>query len=221
MTSRAEIASRIDHTLLKPDCSERDIRRLCLEAHRHHFATVCILPHFVSLAHEQLRNSQVRVCTVVGFPLGANRSSIKAAEAELAVTEGAAEIDMVMNLAAFRSGDLAHVKQDIRSVVRSVPSGILVKVILETALLNEAEIRSACSICREAGAHFVKTSTGFGPGGATVEAVRVMKAAVRDHMGVKASGGIRTLEQVMAMIAAGADRIGTSAGIDIILETGS
>lgn len=219
MISAAEIAPRIDHTLLKPDSSEREIRRLCNEAHRHHFATVCVLPHFVSLAHEVLRNSKVRVCTVIGFPLGAHRSSIKAAEAELAVTEGADELDMVMNLAAFRSGDLSAVKQDIRSVVRSAPSGILVKVILETALLTEPEIRSACNLSREAGAHFVKTSTGFGPGGATVEAVRIMKDAVKNHMGVKASGGIRTLEKTLAMIAAGADRIGTSSGLDIITET--
>jgi len=219
MTSAAEIAPRIDHTLLKPDSSEREIRRLCIEAHRHNFATVCILPHFVSLAHELLRNSRVRVCTVVGFPLGANRSSVKAAEAELAVTEGADELDMVMNLAAFRSGDMAQVKHDIRCVVRSASQGVLIKVILETALLSEAEIRTACNLCREAGAHFVKTSTGFGPGGATVEAVRIMKSVVQDHMGVKASGGIRTLQNALDMIAAGADRIGTSSGLDIITES--
>ena len=211
-----EIARRIDHTLLKPDSSERSIRRLCREAHRHGFASVCILPHYVSLSHEILGDSPVHVCTVIGFPLGAHRTSIKAAEAELAVAEGAREIDMVMNLAAFRSADLNLVQSDIRSVVRAAQSGIVVKVILETALLNEAEIRTACRLARDAGAHYVKTSTGFGPGGATPEAVRIMKSEVKNHMGVKASGGIRTLETALQMIEAGADRLGTSASLDII-----
>lgn len=211
-----EIARRIDHTLLKPDSSERSIRRLCREARCHEFASVCILPHYVSLAHEILGDSPVHVYTVIGFPLGANRTSIKAAEAELAVAEGAREIDMVMNLAAFRSADLNLVQNDIRSVVRAAQSGIVVKVILETALLNESEIRTACRLARDAGAHYVKTSTGFGPGGATPEAVRIMKSEVKNHMGVKASGGIRSLETALQMIEAGADRLGTSASLDII-----
>ncbi|WP_054685897.1 deoxyribose-phosphate aldolase, partial [Rhodothermus marinus] len=192
-----ELARLIDHTALKPDTTEARIRTLCEEARRYGFAAVCVNPCYVPLAAELLRGSEVAVCTVVGFPLGANRTAIKAAEAEQAIRDGAAELDMVLNIGFLKSGRLQEVLEDIRAVVDVAraarpPAGrdrILVKVILETALLTDAEKETACRLALEAGADFVKTSTGFAGGGATVEDVALMRRVVGDRMGVKASGG--------------------------------
>ncbi|GAA5344544.1 deoxyribose-phosphate aldolase [Planifilum fimeticola] len=213
------LASIIDHTLLKPEATASDIDRLCQEALESEFAAVCVNPWWVSRAAERLKESDVQVCTVVGFPLGATTTEVKAAETKRAVADGASEIDMVMNIGAFKSGDRQGVEEDIRAVVRAA-GGRTVKVILETGLLDEGEIRLACELAKAAGAHFVKTSTGFGPGGATVEAVRIMREAVGPEMGVKASGGIRSLAAAKKMISAGANRIGTSSGVAILGELG-
>jgi len=224
-----ELARLIDHTALKPDTTEARIRTLCEEARRYGFAAVCVNPCYVPLASELLRGSEVAVCTVVGFPLGANRTAIKAAEAEQAIRDGAAELDMVQNIGLLKSGRLREVLEDIRAVVEVAraarpPAGrdrILVKVILETALLTDAEKETACRLALEAGADFVKTSTGFAGGGATVEDVALMRRVVGDRMGVKASGGIRTRAQAEALVAAGANRLGTSAGVALIQDTAS
>ncbi|PRX41134.1 deoxyribose-phosphate aldolase [Planifilum fimeticola] len=213
------LASIIDHTLLKPEATASDIDRLCQEALESEFAAVCVNPWWVSRAAERLKESDIQVCTVVGFPLGATTTEVKAAETKRAVADGASEIDMVMNIGAFKSGDRQGVEEDIRAVVRAA-GGRTVKVILETGLLDEGEIRLACELAKAAGAHFVKTSTGFGPGGATVEAVRIMREAVGPEMGVKASGGIRSLAAAKKMISAGANRIGTSSGVAILGELG-
>lgn len=224
-----ELARLIDHTALKPDTTEARIRTLCDEARRYGFAAVCVNPCYVPLAAELLQGSTVAVCTVVGFPLGANRTAIKAAEAEQAIRDGAAELDMVLNIGFLKSGRLREVLEDIRAVVDVAraarpPAGrdrILVKVILETALLTDAEKETACRLALEAGADFVKTSTGFVGGGATVEDVTLMRRVVGDRMGVKASGGIRTRAQAEALVAAGANRLGTSAGVALIQDTAS
>ena len=224
-----ELARLIDHTALKPDTTEARIRTLCEEARRYGFAAVCVNPCYVPLASELLQGSEVAVCTVVGFPLGANRTAIKAAEAEQAIRDGAAELDMVQNIGLLKSGRLREVLEDIRAVVEVAraarpPAGrdrILVKVILETALLTDAEKETACRLALEAGADFVKTSTGFAGGGATVEDVALMRRVVGDRMGVKASGGIRTRAQAEALVAAGANRLGTSAGVALIQDTAS
>ena len=224
-----ELARLIDHTALKPDTTEARIRTLCEEARRYGFAAVCVNPCYVPLAAELLQGSEVAVCTVVGFPLGANRTAIKAAEAEQAIRDGAAELDMVLNIGFLKSGRLWEVLEDIHAVVDVAraarpPAGrdrILVKVILETALLTDAEKETACRLALEAGADFVKTSTGFAGGGATVEDVALMRRVVGDRMGVKASGGIRTRAQAEALVAAGASRLGTSAGVALIQDTAS
>ncbi|ACY47949.1 deoxyribose-phosphate aldolase [Rhodothermus marinus] len=224
-----ELARLIDHTALKPDTTEARIRTLCEEARRYGFAAVCVNPCFVPLAAELLQGSEVAVCTVVGFPLGANRTAIKAAEAEQAIRDGAAELDMVQNIGLLKSGRLREVLEDIRAVVGVAraarpPAGrdrILVKVILETALLTDAEKETACRLALEAGADFVKTSTGFAGGGATVEDVALMRRVVGDRMGVKASGGIRTRAQAEALVAAGASRLGTSAGVALVQDGAS
>ncbi|MBO2531452.1 MAG: deoxyribose-phosphate aldolase [Thermoactinomycetaceae bacterium] len=216
----SNLASMIDHTLLKPEATASDIDRLCREASELGFGAVCVNPWWVFRAAERLKGSGVRVCTVVGFPLGATSTEAKEAETKRAVADGASEIDMVMNIGAFKSGDRQGVEDDIRAVVRAA-GGRTVKVILETGLLAEEEIRLACGLAKAAGAHFVKTSTGFGPGGATVEAVRIMREAVGREMGVKASGGIRSLAAAKKMIAAGANRIGTSSGVAILEELGN
>jgi len=224
-----ELARLIDHTALKPDTTEARIRTLCEEARRYGFAAVCVNPCYVPLAAELLRGSTVAVCTVGGFPLGANRTAIKAAEAEQAIRDGAAELDMVLNIGFLKSGRLREVLEDIRAVVDVAraarpPAGrdrILVKVILETALLTDAEKETACRLALEAGADFVKTSTGFAGGGATVEDVALMRRVVGDRMGVKASGGIRTRAQAEALVAAGASRLGTSAGVALIQDGAS
>lgn len=213
--TQSALATMIDHTLLKADARQRDIEALCAEALRFQFASVCVQPHRVRLAASSLKNSPIKVCTVVGFPLGANRNHIKAVETEQAVAEGATEIDMVMNIGALKDGDLETVGNDIAAVVRAA-NGNLVKVILETCLLSPEEIVRACKISQEAGADFVKTSTGFSTSGATVEHVRLMRQTVGAQFGVKASGGIRNLDTLHQMVEAGANRIGTSSGVQLI-----
>lgn len=210
------ICRLIDHTALKPDATREDIRRLCREAHRYGFATVCINPCWVPVAAAELADSTVRVCTVVGFPLGANTAEIKRAETEVAIRAGAREIDMVINVGALRGGDYDTVRRDIQGVVETAhPGGALVKVILETALLSDSQKETACLLAKDAGADFVKTSTGFGIKGATVHDVALMRRVVGERMGVKAAGGIRTLADLRAMVAAGASRIGASASVQI------
>ena len=205
----------IDHTLLKPTASENDIKRLCEEALEHDFATVCIHPIHLKLAKSILDTSDVALCTVVGFPLGTNFSSAKAFETRLALDFGANEIDMVMDIGAAKEGLWKEVTDDIHSVVEAA-SGRTVKVILETCLLEPEEIVKACKCAKEAGAQFVKTSTGFSTAGATVEAVKLMKETVGDSMEVKASGGIRDTKTAQEMIDAGATRLGTSSSLAII-----
>ena len=214
--TRRELAKMIDHTLLKPEATETQIRRLCAEAREHEFMSVCVNPYWVPLCAELLSGSDVRVCTVIGFPLGANRSEIKAVEAEDAVARGAREVDMVINVGALKSGRLDVVRNDIRAVVEAVAGEALVKVILETGLLTDEEKVTACRLAQEAGADFVKTSTGFGYGGATVADVALMRRTVGPEMGVKASGGVRDTATALAMIEAGATRIGASAGVAIL-----
>ena len=210
----------IDHTLLKPDALREDVDRLCDEAMRFGFATVCVQPFRVAQASERLKDSPVKVCTVIGFPLGANRAEIKAMETVRAVTDGAHELDMVLNLGALKDGNFGAVENDIRAVVKA-SQGRTVKVILETAQLKDEEIVEACHLAEKAGAAFVKTSTGFGGGGASVEAVRLMKKTVGNRLGVKASGGIRDRATLEKMIAAGADRIGTSHGVTLLSGAGA
>ncbi|MHC4941578.1 MAG: deoxyribose-phosphate aldolase [Planctomycetota bacterium] len=211
-----KLARFIDHTLLRADATYVDIARLCQEAIEHRFAAVCVNPHFVSMANDVLHESLVKVCTVVDFPLGAGTGAMKAFAAIRYAQEGADELDMVMNLSAMKSKDYKTVEEEIRQVVSAAPEDVLVKVILETCYLTDDEIREACRIAHKAGAFFVKTSTGFGSGGATVEAVRIMHETVGGKMGIKASGGIRDIETALAMIEAGATRIGTSSGLKIV-----
>lgn len=212
-----DLAAIIDHTILKPESTAADVQRVCKEAGAHLFASVCVNPCWVALAAFELRGTTVKVCTVVGFPLGANTTETKIAETASAIRAGALEIDMVMNIGAMRSGDEVTVRNDIRGVVEVAHrNGALVKVILETALLTDDQKVAACHIARQAGADFVKTSTGFGPGGATAADIRLMRDAVGAGMGVKASGGIRTLEDLRNMVAAGASRIGCSASVAIV-----
>ena len=218
-----DLARYIDHTLLKPNATEEQIRTLCAEALEFNFRSVCINPTWVPLAAELLRGSEVLTCTVVGFPLGANEPAIKAMEARRAIRNGAREIDMVINIGALKSGDDALVLRDIRAVVEDCVDGNAVcKVILETALLSDAEKRRASELARQARAHFVKTSTGFSTGGATVSDVALMAEVVRGAgMEVKASGGISSYSDAKAMIAAGATRLGASASIGIVREAKS
>jgi deoxyribose-phosphate aldolase len=214
------VASMIDHTLLKPDATWADIDKLCREAVEWKFATVCVNPTWVARAARQLAGSQVGVCSVVGFPLGASTPDVKQYEARRAIFDGATEIDMVLNVGALKSGDVRTVSDDIRLVVTACHErGVASKVILETALLTDEEKVTACTLAKAAGADFVKTSTGFGPGGATAADVALMRRVVGDEMGVKASGGVRDLAQVKAMVAAGATRIGASAGVRIVKES--
>ncbi len=213
---RGEMARLLDHSVLKPEATESDVRAGVEVVRGWPGGYYCVQPCWVALAARELSGTPVGVISVVGFPHGCDRTEVKARAAALAVSEGAAEIDMVVNLGLLRSGRVTQVRDDVAAVVRAVP-GIPVKVILETAALTEEEIRAACGLCAEAGAAFVKTSTGFHPaGGASVEAVRLMRACVGPAMGVKASGGIRTLADAMRMIEAGANRIGTSASAAIL-----
>ncbi|MBI4861607.1 MAG: deoxyribose-phosphate aldolase [Candidatus Riflebacteria bacterium] len=210
-----DVASIIDHTLLKPDATEADVRKLCDEARRYTFASVCINPSWVRLSKQLLTGTRVKVCTVVGFPLGATSSESKAAETHQAVTDGADEIDMVINVGALKAKDDARALEDIKAVVRAA-KGHIVKVILETGLLTDEEKKRGCELSVEAGADFVKTSTGFGPGGATVADIELMRHTVGPKVGVKASGGVRDFETARKMIAAGATRIGASASVAIV-----
>jgi len=213
----SEIARLIDHTLLKPDATSDKILKLCAEARENGFASVCINPFWVPVAIEQLTGSAVKTCTVVGFPLGANTTATKIFETGKALRSGAQEIDMVINIGALVAGDLATVLADIRGVVEeSHGAGAIVKVILETCLLTDPMKVAACKLCVEAGADFVKTSTGFSTGGATVEDVALMRNTVGPLMGVKASGGVRSYADVRKMVDAGATRIGTSSGVAIV-----
>jgi deoxyribose-phosphate aldolase len=214
-----DILSLIDHTLLKPQATSEDIRNLCREALEYGFATVCVNPVFVPLAAEILSGSRVKTCTVAGFPLGATLSAQKAHEAQSSIAAGAAEIDMVANIGAIKEGNHRLSGDDIRAVVEACRAGgALLKVTIETALLTDMETVLACLLAREAGAGFVKTSTGFASGGATAADVSLMRRTVGDAMGVKAAGGIRTLHDVKTMIRAGATRIGTSSGVQIARE---
>ncbi len=211
------LAAMIDHTLLKPDATAAQVRALCAEAVRYGFCSVCVNPANVRLAAECVRGSQVRVCSVIGFPLGAHTTEIKAREAERAIADGAQEVDMVLNIGALKGGALDVVRQDVAAVAQVAhAAGAICKVILETGCLSDAEKVAACRLAVNAGADFVKTSTGFGPGGATEADVALMRATVGPKIGVKASGGIRTYEVARAMIAAGATRIGASASVQIV-----
>ncbi|MCU5746601.1 deoxyribose-phosphate aldolase [Staphylococcus sp. SQ8-PEA] len=212
-----QYAQFIDHTLLKPDATVKQIDQLIDEANDYQFKSVCIHPTHVKHAAQSLANSDVLVCTVIGFPLGAETSEVKAFETENAIHHGADEIDMVINIGALKDKDYQRVEQDILAVIQSAANKT-VKVIIETCLLTNEEIVKACEISKSAGADFVKTSTGFAGGGATVNNVRLMKRTVGSEMGVKASGGVRTAEDFIAMIEAGATRVGASAGVSIIQE---
>jgi deoxyribose-phosphate aldolase len=209
-----KLASMIDHTLLKANATRAEIKKICSEAVEYGFKTVCVNPYYVSLAANILQGSQVEVCTVIGFPLGANSSDTKAYEVKKAVQDGATELDMVINIGALKSGDYAFVKRDIQQVIEAA-QGRLVKVIFETCLLKELEKVQLAKICYETGADFLKTSTGFSTGGATKEDVKLLKQIV--PMKVKAAGGIKTRAQALEFVEAGADRIGASAGINLVL----
>ena len=212
-----DLRRMIDHTLLKPDATRADIQKLCREAIDHQFASVCVNSYWVPTVAGALAGTPVKVCTVVGFPLGAMLTEAKVAETDAALHLGAQEIDMVLNVGALRGGDEDAVRRDIESVVLAAHrEGALVKVILETALLTDDEKVKACQLAKSAGADFVKTSTGFGPSGATEHDVALMRRTVGPEMGVKASGGIRTTEDALKMIAAGATRIGASASVKIV-----
>ncbi|MGA2268705.1 MAG: deoxyribose-phosphate aldolase [Bryobacteraceae bacterium] len=214
------IASLIDHTILKPEATRADLVKVCREARQYNFASVCVNPYWVPLVRSELAGSPVKICTVVGFPLGATSTEAKVAETAVAVRDGAQEIDMVINIGALRSGDHETVKSDVRQVVKTAhQAGAIVKVILETALLDDNQKAVACTLSKLAGADFVKTSTGFGPSGATAHDVALMRSVVGPEMGVKAAGGIRTLADLQAMTAAGATRIGASASIKIVEAT--
>lgn len=213
--TKSQFAALIDHTNLKPVATRSDIERLCRDAAEAGFASVCINPVHVPLAAGLLQNTGVKICTVVGFPLGASAHDAKAAEAAFAVKQGAQEIDMVIDIGAVKEGRFADVEQDIAGVVTaSAPAAV--KVILETCYLTENEIIQACTAAVNAGAAFVKTSTGFGSGGATVDAVVLMRRTVGSSVGVKAAGGIKTLETAIALIDAGANRLGCSAGMELL-----
>ncbi|MBI2829371.1 MAG: deoxyribose-phosphate aldolase [Acidobacteria bacterium] len=212
----------IDHTLLKPDATRQDIETLCREAAQYGFASVCVNPTWVAACARLLRGSRVKVCSVVGFPLGATTTDTKQFETRRAIFDGACELDMVINVGALKSSELRLVERDIEAV--TVPcreAGAVSKVIIEAALLTDEEKVTACALAKAAGASFVKTSTGFGPGGATPHDVALMRRVVGEEMGVKAAGGVRDLEGLKAMVAAGATRIGASAGVRIVQESQS
>jgi deoxyribose-phosphate aldolase len=216
MVSCEYIASIIDHTDLKPDTKEEDIKKLCGEADLNKFASVCINPCYVKTARECLKDSKVKVCTVIGFPLGANTTEVKSFEAKCAVKDGADEVDMVINIGRLKSKDYEYVKNDIKAVVDAVHGKALVKVIIEACLLNDEEKVKACEAAKAANADFVKTSTGFSKWGAKANDVALMRKTVGDKMGVKAAGGIHTYEDAASMVEAGANRIGASASLRII-----
>ena len=212
-----ELNRYFDHTLLKPDATASGITTLCAEAKEYHFASVCVNPDFVPLAANELKGSDVKVCTVIGFPLGANMPEIKALEAKRAILDGAEEVDMVINISCAKEGNFDFVEKEIR-LIKEACGNVLLKVILETCLLTDEEIVCCCKAAARAKADFVKTSTGFSKGGATTHAVALMRQTVGDALGVKASGGIHTKAEALAMIEAGANRIGASASVAIMKE---
>ena len=214
--NKQQLAKMIDHTLLKPEVTKEQISSLIEEAKEYQFASVCLNPAWVSYAKEQLANSEVKVCTVIGFPLGATTTETKVFEAKQAVENGADEVDMVIAIGHLKSGDTDYVKNDIAKVKEAVGKEIVLKVIIETSLLTEEEKELACQLSEEAGADFVKTSTGFSGGGATVEDIQLMHRVVGDRLQIKASGGVRSLDDAKKMVEAGASRLGASAGVQII-----
>ena len=221
-----ELAKTIDHTLLRADATSADVEQLCVEAARYHFAAVCLFPHWVPLAADLLRGRDVKTCTVISFPFGADTPRIKALAADDAVQRGADEIDVFINVQAFLSGEFGLVRDELTGVVRAARvrgdnlgrGHVIVKVIIETCYLDDKMKRLACHICEQAGVDFVKTSTGLGPQGATVKDVELLRDCLDAHIGVKASGGIRTAADVERMVSAGAVRVGTSAGAAIMKE---
>ncbi len=221
LSGNSNIAGMIDHTLLKQDATVDGIKKLCQEAKDNNFCSVCVNPSYVPQCFEELRGSNVKVCTVIGFPLGATTTKAKVFEANEAIENGAKEVDMVVNVGMIKSGNWDFVKKDIANVVIGVNGRAVVKVIIETCLLTDDEKIHACKICKEVGADFVKTSTGFSTGGATVEDIRLMRKTVGSEMGVKASGGVKSAQTAKEMIEAGANRLGTSSGISIINGTAS
>lgn len=210
------IAKLIDHTLLKADATTSEINQLCEEAKTYSFASVCVNPSWVNYCYEKLKNTSVKVCTVIGFPLGATTTATKEFETKNAIQNGATEVDMVINISALKNKKDSFVEDDIRSVVKAAKGKALTKVIIETSLLTQDEIVRACQLAKNAGADYVKTSTGFSTGGATEGDIKLMRAAVGPELGVKASGGVRTTEDAQKMIAAGATRIGASSGVAIV-----
>ncbi|OCA92507.1 deoxyribose-phosphate aldolase [Pseudobacillus wudalianchiensis] len=210
------IAKTIDHTLLKAEITKEEIKKLCEEARAYEFASVCVNPFWVAYASEQLEGTKVKVCTVIGFPLGATTTAVKAFETKDAIENGATEVDMVINIGALKAGDDETVLKDIQAVTASARGKALTKVIIETSLLTDEEKERACRLSVEAGADYVKTSTGFSTGGATEEDVRLMRKTVGPDIGVKASGGVRSQEDALSMIKAGATRIGASSGVQIV-----
>ncbi|MBS5949048.1 MAG: deoxyribose-phosphate aldolase [Clostridium sp.] len=216
-----ELAKMIDHTILKPEATEKEVEKLCKEALEYNFASVCINPSMVEKAVEMLKGSDVKVCTVIGFPLGATTTEVKAFETEDVIKKGATEVDMVINVGKLKEGNLGYVKKDIEAVVNAAKGKALTKVIIETCLLTDEEKVTACKLSKEAGADFVKTSTGFSTGGATAKDIKLMRETVGEELGVKASGGVRSLEDAELMIENGASRIGASASIAICEGTKS
>lgn len=214
--SKQEIARLIDHTYLKPDATSEHIERLCIEAMQHNFFSVCVPPALVSLARSCLKGTPVKTCTVIGFPLGFNSSDAKCFEAETAVRDGAQEVDMVINIGALRQGRYDYIEKEINTVAASIPENVVLKVIIETALLSENQKVSAAQIVLQSNAHFIKTSTGYAKGGATAEDVKLLKSILGDTKKIKASGGIRTLEQAKELVKAGASRLGCSSSLEII-----
>lgn len=212
---KEDMARMIDHTILKPEADEESVIKLCEEALEYNFASVCVNPTNIPLAAKILKNSEVKVCTVIGFPLGATTTKVKAFETVEAIADGAEEVDMVINIGKLKSKNFDFVKKDVEAVVKSAKGKALVKVIIETCLLTDEEKVIACKLAKEAGADFVKTSTGFSTGGAKAHDIKLMKETVGDEMGVKASGGVRTYEDAVTMIESGASRIGASASIAI------
>ena len=218
---KTELAAYIDHTVLKADTTQDTVKRICQEARECGFAAVCINPSYVDFASRELSGSSVKVCTVVGFPLGANTTSVKVYEATQAIKANASEIDMVMSIGAFKSGNFDIVEREIQEVVLNttkIKGSSIVKVIIEACYLTDAEKVIACKLSKNAGAHFVKTSTGFGSGGAEIHDVRIMHETVGGHLGIKAAGGIGSYSKAVSMIEAGATRIGASAGLKIIAD---
>ncbi|MFW5649543.1 MAG: deoxyribose-phosphate aldolase [Candidatus Alkaliphilus sp. MAG34] len=211
-----DIAKYIDHTILKPEATKAEVSKVCEEAKKYGFYSVCVNGANVAFAYEQLKETNIKVAAVIGFPLGAMASGVKAFEAKNAVYNGAREIDMVINIGALKEGNTEEVLNDIKAVVDAVKDRAIVKTIIETCLLTEEEKVSACKLAKKAGAHFVKTSTGFSTGGATVDDIKLMKKTIGPEMGIKASGGIRDFKTALAMIKAGATRIGASASVDIV-----